>query len=80
MSYRSYRLIVRTDTRSSRATAEVRTNIKNLSLIMNQQAFDGSDLIKIIAFLTQFFNEADILAMSEAQEFIALSTFVADPV
>ena len=79
MSYRSYRLMVTTETRSSRATAEVRTHIKNLSLTMNQHTFDGSDPIKIFDFLTRFVNEADILAMSEAQAFIALPTFLADP-
>ena len=79
MSYRSYRLIVMTDTRSSRVTDEVRTHNKNLSLTMNQHAFDGSDPIKIFEFLTQFFNEADILAISEAQTFIALPDFLANP-
>ena len=46
---------------------------------MNQHAFDGSDPIKMSDFLTRFPNESDILAMSEAHEFIALSTFLADP-
>ena len=46
---------------------------------MNQHTFDGSDPIKIFDFLTRFVNEADILAMSEAQVFIALPTFLADP-
>ena len=46
---------------------------------MNQLTFDGSDPIKIFDFLTRFVNDADILAMSEAQAFIALPTFLADP-
>ena len=78
ISYRSYRLIVTTDTHSSRATAEVRTHIKKLNLTIKEHKFDGSDPIKIFDLLTRFVNEADMLAMSEAQAFIALPTFLAD--
>ena len=46
---------------------------------MKEHTFDGSDLIKIFDFLHRFVNEAYMLAMSEAQPFIALSTFLADP-
>jgi len=79
MSYRSYRLMVTTDTRTSRSTAEVRVHVKNLNLTMKKHTFDGSDPIKIFDFLTRFVNEADMLAMSEAQAFIALPSFLADP-
>ena len=79
MSYRSYRVMVTSEMRSSQATTEVRTHIKNLSLTMNHNAFDGSDPIKLFEFLIRFVNEAEILAMSEAQAFIALRTFLADP-
>ena len=71
--------MVTSETRSSRATAEARTHIKNLRLTMNKHAFYGSDPIKIFDFLTRFVNEANILAMSEAQAFIALQTFLDDP-
>ena len=46
---------------------------------MKEHTFDGSDLIKIFDFLHRFVNEAYMLAMSEAQPFIALPTFLADP-
>ena len=79
ISYRSYRLRLTTDQRSSRDTAEVRVHIKNLNLTMKSHIFDGNDPIKIFDFLTRFVNEADMLNMSEAQAFIALPTFLADP-
>ena len=43
MSYRSYRLRETTDTRSSKATAEVRPHLKNLSLTLGKHKFDGTD-------------------------------------
>ena len=46
---------------------------------MKKHTFDGSDPIKIFDFLTRFVNEADMLSMSEAQAFIALPNFLADP-
>ena len=79
MSYRSYRLRNTTDMRTSRDTAEVRIHIKNLNLTLKNHTFDGNDPIKIFDFLSRFVNEADMLNMSEAQAFIALPIFLADP-
>lgn len=41
--------------------------------------FDGKDYIKIFDFRTRFVNETDMFNGSEAQEFIALPTFLTDP-
>lgn len=43
-----------------------------------KHTFDGSDPIEIVDFLTPFVGEADIINMSEAQDFIALPNFLAD--
>lgn len=79
MSYRSYRFMITTGTRSSRATAEVCVHIKNLNLTMRKHTFDGTYPIKIFNFLTRFVNKADMLNISEALAFIALKTFLVDP-
>ena len=76
MSYRSYRLKLTTDVRTSFATSEVRTHLKNLTLTLKSHAFDGDDPILIFDFLTRFVNEADMLGMSEAQAFVALPAFL----
>lgn len=78
-SYRSYRLMVTRDTRSSRDTAKVRIHIKNLNHTMKSHCFDGIDKIKVFELLTIFVNEADMIYMLEAQAFIALPTFLDDP-
>lgn len=76
MSYRSHGLMITTDIRSSRDTAEVRVHIKKHNPTMGKNAFDGTDLIKIFDFLTLLANEDDMHNMSEAQTFIALPTFL----
>ena len=45
-----------------------------------KNAFDGSDPRKNFGFLSRFVNETDMLRMSEAKAFIALPTFMSDPV
>lgn len=60
-------------------TAEVRVSIKILILTMRKHVFDGSDLIKVFDLLPRFVNDAHMLYMSEALEFITLPTFLSDP-
>lgn len=79
MSYQSYRLMITKDRRSSRDTADVRVHIKNLNLTMKNHVLNGNDPIKIFDSLTRFINEVDMLQMSEAQAFIAIPTFLAEP-
>lgn len=71
--------MVRTDTRSSRETAEITAHIKNLNLTLKNNTFDGKDPIHVFAFFAHFLNEADMRNMSEAHEFIALPTFLEEP-
>lgn len=79
MSYRSYRLMITTGARSSRDTAGVRVYVKNLNLTLKNHVCNGNDQIKIFDFLTLFLDVDDMLNMSEAQAFIDLPTFLADP-
>lgn len=79
MSYRSYPVMITTEQRSSRDTAEIRVYIKNLTLTLKNHAFDGNDRIKILDFLTRFLNYSGILEMSEAEAFILIPIFLADP-
>lgn len=71
--------MLKTDTRSSKDTTEVRVNINNSNLTLNNQVYDGNDLIKIFDFLTRFVIKADMINMSEAQAIIVLQTFLIDP-
>lgn len=57
MPYRSYRLKKTTDTRSELETTEVRVNLKNLTLTMNNHTFDGNDPVEILDFMTSFVNK-----------------------
>lgn len=78
MSYRYYRLMIRTDSRSSRDTAAVSFHMKILNLKMINHVFDGNDTVKIFEFLTRFLNEAEVLNISQPQAFIAIPRFLAD--
>lgn len=79
MSYISYQLMINYDTRSSKATAEVTMHIESLNQTMKNHTFDGTDPIRIFDYLTSFVNEVCMLKRSEAQTFIALPKFLADP-
>lgn len=57
MSCISYRLMIRNDTRSLKATEEIRVHIKNLNLMVKNHSFDGTDQIRILGVLTRFVNE-----------------------
>lgn len=75
MSYRSYRLMMNTEQRSSWDTDEVQVHIKNLKQRLEIDKFDKKDRIKILYLFTSFVKEADMLNMSEEQAFISLPTF-----
>lgn len=79
ISYRSYRFMITTNTRSSKVTAKVRVQLKNLSLTFKNQTFDGTDPISILDFLARFVKDPDMLSLSEAQAFIALLIFQSEP-
>lgn len=79
MSYISYRLMITTDSWSSRDTAEVHVYIKNFNVTLTNHVSDGKDPIIIFDFLICFINEADMLNISVAQAFILLPTLLADP-
>lgn len=73
LSYRSYRLLITSDTMSSRETADVRVHIKNRNITVKNHKFDDTDLIRDYDSLVRFLNEPDMLYMSEAQAFVTLS-------
>lgn len=76
MTYRAYRLMSTADTRSSRATAEVRDHLKNLNLTIGKSIFNGTGPKNIFHFLSRFVNYADIFNVSEAHAFITMPIFV----
>lgn len=64
--------------RSSLEAKKIRFHGRNLTLTMKNHIFDGVDPIHIFAFLTRFVYKVDTLNMSDAQAFIALTSFMAD--
>lgn len=76
MSYRYYRLMRTSRTRSSATTGVIRKQIKNLELILKDHKFSGEDPIMVFDFLTRFVEEADTIGMSEGQAFVALPHFL----
>ena len=76
LSYRSYRLMNTSQTRSSRATGKVRDISKRLDVKLKRYHFDGEDPIRIIIFLRRFVEEAENHLMSEAQAFLAFPDFL----
>lgn len=55
MQHRSYRRMIKPDTRSSRATAEVRVHGKNLNSTMGMYTSDENDHFKVFYyFLSRF--------------------------
>lgn len=56
MSYLSYILMTTTDTRPSKATADVRVHIKNINLNLKNHTFDGTEPIRVFYFLARFVN------------------------
>lgn len=75
ISSRLYRLMIRTDSRSSRDTAGFSVNIKSLTCTMKSHELNGNFTIKNFASMTRYAHEADMLNISEVQEFIALLIF-----
>lgn len=53
--------MITTQSWSSRNIAEVMVHIKKFTLTRNNHVFDGNYRIKIIDFLTPFFNEDEML-------------------
>lgn len=76
MTYRSYPLMITTESRSSLETAEVLVHMKNLNHNLKNHMFYGNDYIKIFDFLTCFVNKTEMMNMSEAQAFIDIQTFM----
>lgn len=71
--------MIKNDQRSSRNTAEVLVHIKNKNLSLKNHVLEVNEPIKIFHFLTRLVNEAEMMNMSEVQEFIDLHTFLDDP-
>lgn len=71
--------MITSDTRSPKSTADIRVHIKKSSLILKNHTFDGTDPVRVFNFLARFVSDADLLSMSEAQYFITLPTFLAEP-
>ena len=75
LNYRHY-LLEKRSRRSSRHTAKARHHVKNMGLTMPPHRFTGEDPILILYFLRRFIGEAEQLAMSEDQAYIALPFFL----
>lgn len=67
MSYRFYRLLNTTATRTQDSTTRLHRTLKNLELTMKENKFTGEDPILIFDFLSRTVEEADTLAMNEGQ-------------
>ena len=76
LSYRTYRMRRRSKRRSGRETAKVKDHVRRMQLAARDLSFDGSDPILILRFLARFIEEADMLEMSEAQAYIAVTYFL----
>ena len=72
VSYRHYRLKFTDQERTGRETSKVKDHVRRLELTLKDEAFDGSDPIRVLFFLNAFVTEADVMEMTEAQAFIAL--------
>lgn len=79
MLYRSYRIMITTDTQSSKATAKVRPHIKNRNHVMKIHTFEVTDPTSVLGFVALFINEADMLNISETMAFKSLLTFLEEP-
>lgn len=79
MSYRSYRLTIKTESWLSRETAEVQVHIKNLKVTLKNHVCNRKEPMKLFDFLNRFVNQTKMLNNSEAQDVIALQTFLEDP-
>lgn len=76
ISYRSYRLMDTEGRWTSRATTVVHFHLKRLELSFADNKFSGDDPVMIFNFLTRFVEEAEILGISEGQEFLTLPSFI----
>lgn len=76
MSNRSYQLTITTESKSSRDTTKVFVYIKNLNLTLKKHVLDGNKRIKIFDLLARFFNEEEVMKMSDAQSFMDLPPFL----
>ena len=72
LDYRYYRLAKRQQTREGQATRKAKRHISKLELIFKGRKFDGTDKIKVLAFLAKFAVEADLLRMTEGQAVLAI--------
>lgn len=54
----------------------MKSNLPNIRMYAKDIQFDGSDPIKIIAFLTKYASICDMLHLAEHEAFIALSSFL----
>ena len=75
LNYRHYRL-KRTSRRRSKDTAKARHQVKNMGLTLLPHRFTGENPIMVLDFLRRFVSEAEQLAMSEEQAYIALPFFL----
>ena len=72
VSYRHYRLKFTDQERTGRETGKVKDHVRRLELTLRDEAFDGSDPVRVLPFLSAFVAEADVMEMTEAQAYIAL--------
>ena len=75
LNYRRYRL-KRTSRRRSKDTAKARHQVKNMGLTLLPHRFTGEGPIMVLDFLLRFVCEAEQVAMSEEQAYIALPFFL----
>ena len=76
LDYRYYRLKDRRQKRTGYATKKVKKQTSKLEVTLKDRKFDGSDKIKVLTFLAEFAEEADLLRMSEGQASLALKSFL----
>ena len=67
VSYRHYRLKFTDQERTGRETGKVKDHVRRLELTLRDEAFDGSDPVRVLPFLSAFVAEADVMEMTEAQ-------------
>lgn len=72
-------MMITSEIRSSWDTAELPVHIKKLNNPLKNQFFAGNDPIKSFHFLIHFFNEVEMLNMSESQAFIDMPSFLTHP-
>lgn len=71
--------MIKTNMRSSKATAKVMVHVKKLSLTLKNHIFDGTDPIRAFDFLARFVDEVEMLNKSVAQTFMAVPIFLDEP-